>query len=264
MYKLFIVDDNPLERRGVAGLLEWQTFGCEVAGLYASGSEALEAAEREAPDIVLTDVQMPAMDGIALGARLREDYPGTQLIFLSGHDSFSFIRGALRLEAADYVLKPVRKPELQTALEKAAARLSREREAAAERERLLRQAGVDTSEAPDADDADARSYHDRIVMQIKRIVAERYQEPLTVQDIADELYLSLSHTNNIFRRKTGQKIFDYLTAYRMERAKALLRQPDSKIYCVAQTVGYANKSHFCLVFKKHSGRTPSEYKNHYA
>lgn len=261
MYRLFIVDDNPLERRGVAGLLEWRTFGCEVAGLYASGSEALEAAGREPPDIVLTDVQMPAMDGIAFGARLREDHPGTQLIFLSGHDSFSFIRGALQLEAADYVLKPVRKPELQAALEKAAARLSREREAAAERDRLLRQAGLVPSEASDGE---AHSYHDRIVMRIKTIVAERYREPLTVQDIADELYLSLSHTNNIFRRKTGQKIFDYLTAYRMEQAKALLRQPDSKIYCVAQTVGYANKSHFCLVFKKYIGSTPSEYKSRYA
>ncbi|MBB6735576.1 response regulator transcription factor [Cohnella zeiphila] len=265
MYKLFIVDDNPLDRRGVAGLFQWETLGCQVAGLFANAVEALSAAEAVRPDIVLTDVQMPIMSGIEFGQRLRERLPAVELIFMSGYDEFVFAHGALQLEAADYVLKPIRKPVLEAAVLKVASKLDRVHTYEQERARLLRQLRQSAPQEQVSADADGEElpHYERIVSQIRSIVAARFQEAITVQEIADEVFLSLSHANNIFKSKTGQKIFDYLTDFRMERAKSLLRHPDCKIYQVARQVGYSNKSHFCLVFRKHTGQTPSEYKEQF-
>lgn len=102
----------------------------------------------------------------------------------------------------------------------------------------------------------------QIVNDIKDIIRKRFHEQLTVNDIADAIYLSSKQANNIFRKETGKTIFDYLVEYRIDMAKQLLKDPYSKIYLVAEQVGYVNKSHFCLLFKKSTGLTPAEYKNH--
>ena len=96
----------------------------------------------------------------------------------------------------------------------------------------------------------------QIVTDIKEIIHKRFQEQLTINDIAQVIYLGPKQANNIFKRETNQTIFDYLLDYRMAVAKKMLSDPYSKIYLVAQEVGYINKSHFCLMFKKHTGFTP--------
>ncbi|WP_168120372.1 response regulator [Paenibacillus sp. HB172176] len=257
MHKLIIVDDNLRDRKGIAGLLPWKSLGCEVAGIFSNGMEALSATKALRPDIVLTDVQMPLMDGIELGQRVKKEFPAVQLIFMSNYDDFTFTRGALQLEAADYVLKPIRKDELNEVVAKVIGKLVREQTLRRERESLLMQ----YRESRALEQAGEEStYHEDIVDRIKEIVESRYAETITVQEIAEAVYLSVSHVNKLFKEKTGSNIFEYLTEYRMEKAKEMLRKPDSLIYRVAEESGYVNKSHFCLVFKKHTGFSPSQYK----
>lgn len=105
-----------------------------------------------------------------------------------------------------------------------------------------------------------KSRDEKIADDIKSIIKERYNEQLTVNDIVENIYLSPSQANNIFKKQVGKTIFDYLTEFRIEKAKELLKDPYSKIYLVADSVGYVNKSHFCMLFIKHTGVTPSEYK----
>lgn len=100
----------------------------------------------------------------------------------------------------------------------------------------------------------------KIAEDIKAIIKNSYSKALTVADIAQGVYLSPARANNIFKGQTGKTIFDYLIEHRMEKAKGLLKDPYSRIYLVAQQVGYVNKSHFSLLFKKYTGLTPSEYK----
>lgn len=106
-----------------------------------------------------------------------------------------------------------------------------------------------------------QSMHSKIVEDIKEIIQNRYYMQLTIGDIADSVYFSAIHANNIFKKVTGKTIFDYLVEYRIEKAKELLKDPYSRVYLVSENVGYTNKSHFCMIFKKHTGLTPNEYKN---
>ncbi len=112
-----------------------------------------------------------------------------------------------------------------------------------------------------------KKYHERntgayskIANDIKTIVHNQYKLDLTLQKISDKLGYSANHLNNIFKQLNNKTIFDYLTAYRIEKAKELLKDPYIKIYEVADQVGYGNKSHFSYQFKKIAGMTPLQYK----
>ena len=100
-----------------------------------------------------------------------------------------------------------------------------------------------------------------IVEKIKKYINENFASEITVQDIADYVGLSARFANKLFKQIEERTIFDYLIDIRIAKAKQLLRQTDSKLYAVANSVGYNNISHFCMLFKKHTGLSPTEYKN---
>lgn len=100
----------------------------------------------------------------------------------------------------------------------------------------------------------------QLVSDIKKVIEENYAEPITVSEIAAKVFFSASYSNNVFRSITGKSIFEYLTEYRIKKAMHLLKMPSCKISTVAEQVGYNNKSHFSLIFKKYVGHTPADYR----
>ncbi|MCA0755667.1 response regulator [Paenibacillus sp. N4] len=102
-----------------------------------------------------------------------------------------------------------------------------------------------------------------VAEQIAKIIAERHHQPLTVEEIAREVYLSPNYIRTIFKEKTGETILDYLTKVRMNHAAELLKDKSLKVREVSHKVGYENVSYFCSVFQKHRGSTPNEYRKMY-
>ncbi|WP_336774604.1 response regulator [Paenibacillus sp. MMO-58] len=102
--------------------------------------------------------------------------------------------------------------------------------------------------------------HQSVAEQIMKLIAERYHLPLTVEDIAKEVYLSPNYVRTIFKEKTGETILDYLTRIRMNHAAELLKDRSLKVRDIAHRVSYENVSYFCSVFQKHKGSTPNEYR----
>jgi two-component system, response regulator YesN len=100
----------------------------------------------------------------------------------------------------------------------------------------------------------------KIIDHIKMLISTKYFEELTVQDIAGEVYLSPNYVNLIFKSDTGFTIPDYITQYRISKAKALLEDQEIKVYEVGEMVGYKNKSHFTQLFKQITGMTPNEFR----
>ncbi|CAI6086582.1 response regulator transcription factor [Cohnella sp. JJ-181] len=142
MYKLLIVDDEPTVRTGLRGYVDWSAHGIEVAGEADDGDTALDLIERETPDLVLTDVRMPSMDGIALSREISSRYPEVKIIFVSGHDDAEYLKSALKVSAVDYIFKPVNLHELGEVVGRVVAGLNardREREANEERLRKLKE-----------------------------------------------------------------------------------------------------------------------------
>jgi len=126
MYTLLLIDDEEDVREGVIREVDWQAYGFAVIGTAENGQDALEKMERSVPDIVVTDIKMPFMDGLELAAVVKERYPTVKIVILTGFDEFEYARKAVKLQIDEYVLKPFSAGELIDALLKVRARLDQE------------------------------------------------------------------------------------------------------------------------------------------
>lgn len=126
MYKLILVDDEVEVRKGIIQKIEWQKYGFEVIGEAENGKEALDIIEKEIPDVVVTDIRMPIMDGMELAAILRERFPTVRIIILSGFDEFKYAQQAVKLDIVEYVLKPVTSKDMLEILTKIKAQIDEE------------------------------------------------------------------------------------------------------------------------------------------
>ena len=106
MTKIFLVDDEPLVLIGMQGMLNWAALGYEVVGTARNGAEALRAVQEKQPDIVVSDIRMPVMDGFALAEACHKD--GSALpafIMLTSYEEFDYVKRSMRLGVVDYLVK---------------------------------------------------------------------------------------------------------------------------------------------------------------
>jgi len=127
MLSVMLVDDEPLIRRGLKKLIDWQLHGFRIVGEADNGEEALELVAREETDIVVTDLKMPAMNGLELSEALKVRYPALKVIVLTGYDDFPYVQQSIRNGVADYLLKPVNADALVRSLQQIKKQLEEER-----------------------------------------------------------------------------------------------------------------------------------------
>lgn len=116
VYRLILVDDEALVRRNIIEKIKWKDYGFEVVGQAENGSEALELVEAVKPDVVIADIEMPFINGLELSRVLRERFPMTKIVLLTGYDEFKYAQEAIKLNVLDYILKPVSSKELVSLL----------------------------------------------------------------------------------------------------------------------------------------------------
>ena len=124
--KILIVEDEVLVRCGLRSMVNWEKLGVDVIGDASNGKEALEIYEKEKPDIVMTDIKMPYMDGMELCSHIRREYPAMKIVLFTGFDEFEYAKEAVHLEVEEYILKPVNSVELINIFTKLKIKLDQE------------------------------------------------------------------------------------------------------------------------------------------
>lgn len=127
MKKLVIVDDEPSVLNGLSTYVDWSSLGIQLLGTADDGDTGLALIQELQPDIVLTDVQMPSMDGIQMAAEVKALLPAVKIVFISGHNDADYLKSALQMHAVDYIFKPVSRKELLTVMNKVTAALDEEK-----------------------------------------------------------------------------------------------------------------------------------------
>ncbi len=127
-YKVFLVEDEIVTREGIRDNVDWLSAGLAFCGEAPDGEMALPLIEECKPDILITDIKMPFMDGLQLSKIVREQMPDVKIIILSGHDEFEYAQAAVKLGVTEYLLKPISSNELLKALERIVLLLDSERE----------------------------------------------------------------------------------------------------------------------------------------
>lgn len=128
MYKIMVVDDEEEIRKGIIKKMDWSALGYDVVGEAENGQEVLEKAEVLQPDVIMTDIRIPFMDGLELGQKLAKIMPLTKIIVFSGYDDFEYAKKAIKINVVEYLLKPINSQELTEVLKKLKNKLDKEYE----------------------------------------------------------------------------------------------------------------------------------------
>lgn len=283
MYKVAIIDDEPLIVEGLSKTMTWEKWNCAVAGFAYNGREGMELIRREKPDIIITDINMPEMDGLMMIAGLKSEFPGVQIIILTGYREFEYARRAIGLGVSRFLLKPSKMSELEEAMETVTERLVKTAAPVPQSPARRLESGEETvgavpgkaaeetaetkevskiKEEPvikeEPESSEASSF---IVKNALEYIRENSEERLRLTDVAEHVYVSQWHLSKLLKKHTGRTFSDILNGVRMEKSKELLKNPSLRICDVAERVGFQDLAHFSRVFKKMEGMSANEYRN---
>ena len=248
MYKVVLVDDEDIIVEGMRRMVKWADYGCGVIGTAYDAASGSALIRQLHPDIVFTDIKMPGPDGLTMLAGLRSEFPDTQITVLTGYRDFSYAQQAIRLGVTRFLLKPSKMDELHEAL-------------AAMTAKLRQQTGTPEPEAPAQPEPEPEQPASFLVKQALAFLEQQYARKLTLQEVADECYVSQWHLSKLLSKHTGKNFYDLLNTIRIQKAKELLADPSLKIGDIAELVGYSDNGHFARTFIKLEGVSANEYRN---
>lgn len=237
MLRILVAEDETRQRVGITRLI--RSLDPDARIFEASdGLDALCVCEKEYVDLVITDIRMPVMDGIAFLERLAKLPRPVYTVIISAYEDFEYARRALRLNVKDYLTKPFSRQAMKTLLENA------RRECAAQ---IDHPAEKPLENAPPVEDC-------------LQYIAQHYDEEFTLEDLAGRFHFHPNYLSVLIRQHTGMPFSKHVTRLRINRACELLSKSEEPIQAVAQQIGYRDTSYFIRVFKGVMGVSPSRYR----
>lgn len=237
MLKVMVVEDERIIRQGVVNLVKRCGGSLAVHWECESAYQAWEAFQFATPDIVITDIIMKGMTGLALIQRIRESGSEVPIVVLSGFSEFSYAKTALRYNVVDYLLKPVDIKEFSEVLERIRTEL-------------------EPGDRPEQEDVDNAA-----VRRAAQWIDGHLSGDLSQQEVAGRAGVTGAYLSVLFKRHMGINYSEYILRRRMEKAEELLKTTHFCIYEITRLVGYHSDKHFINIFKRHTGLTPSQYRN---
>ncbi len=250
MYKVLIVDDEPLVRRGIKALVDFDGLNISSILEATNGEEALEKFKNELPDIVLADINMPKMNGLDFAEEAKKIKPSSKIALITGYDYFDYALQAIKIGVDDYILKPVSKNDVQEVLQKLIEKIQnteKQTEVAKAVSSLLENEDISTED----------TYKEMIQKILDR---ELSNSSFSLSVLSDELGYSSGYLSGLFKKLYGTTFQDYLVKQRMDKAKLLLLTTELKHYEIAESIGISDVNYFSARFKKVIGESPKQYK----
>ena len=251
MYTLLIADDDLVTREGLVRHVPFAKLGISTVRTTDDGQNALALCTQIRPDIVLSDIRMPRMDGIAFVTALRRELPDTVVLFMSAFTEKEYFKSAIQLRAIRFVEKPIDMEEMVTALTDAVAQVQ------------ARHPEPQVKNEPSADEearATTLTVQNPTVQAVMRYTRRHFSDPsLSVETLSAHVGLSAAYLSALFRQATGDTLNRFITDIRIGHAKKLLHT-HTRVGKIAKEVGFYDSDYFAKVFRKHTGMTPSDYR----
>ena len=253
MYRVVIIDDEPIIVDGLTNGIQWDKWDCQVVGTAYDGEEGLNLVRTIKPDILISDISMPKMDGLAMIAGFKSEFPKMQITILTGFREFDYAQRAIKLGVTRFLLKPSKFAELEEAITVMTDKLNESRKNL--------DGGIVSVESLEEEEisSGANSF---IVDNAMAYISEHYKEKIKLVDVADQIFVSQWHLSKLLNKHLNQNFSEILNGVRIEKAVELLRDPSYRISDIAEEVGFQDLAHFSRVFKKIKGESANEYRNH--
>lgn len=247
IYKVVVAEDEPLILSNVVKKITNMNIGFNVVGTADDGKTALEMVEKHSPDVLVTDICMPVMDGLELLKIMSSKHPYIKKIVISGYDEFKYAQQALNYEAVVYLLKPLKAKELLAAFSKIRISLDAQRDAFAQNTLQLKDNYAYTPE--------------QIAQLVEAYIKENYTQDINFDLISQNFNFTSNYLSRIFTKHIGVNPSKYLITRRINQAKhLLLNNKELSIKDIGELVGYSNQFYFSRLFKSSVGKSPASYR----
>lgn len=240
-YNVLLVEDEMLLMQSLSRRIESLEAGFKVVCQASNGEDALKYLKKENIHLVMTDIRMPVMDGLALAKRIHEQYPHILTVILTGYADFDYAREAIRQGVFDYMLKPVTMEDLESTLAHV---------------RLHLQKFYELEEDPALIGRDAEEIVEYTVLYMR----DHYMDDIDISSFSASLGFTSAYLTKLFNKYKGDTPLKYLTDIRIHEAKRLLTDTGLPIREVGERVGYPDQFHFSKTFRKLTGLNPTAYR----
>lgn len=244
MNTILLVDDERWVRTALRHMIEMQNKPVRILHECSHGLEALDWLKDNAVDLVISDIRMPIMDGLALVQEVRSKKPDQDIVLITVHNDFQHVQQALRQGVLDYITKPVEEGELAACLDKWL-----------EKRKLA--CTLETPVEPKEEDLSP-------VEQVLHYIRVTSPGDVTLADAAKYVHMNPSYLSQLFKQEMKTNFVDYVTNLRITEAKRLLTGTSLRISEVACRLGYNDIAYFSNMFRKLVGISPSEYRKEQA
>lgn len=260
MIKVMIVDDEYLIRNLIKNCIDWNKIGIDIIAEASNAVETLNLINKEKPNIILTDINMPMTDGLDMSKCILEKYPDIKIIVITGYNEFEYAKRSIKIGVSDFILKPIDEDELQSSILKLKKEIlaehSKTREYKDIKEKMV--TFNDIINLGDNYEAEDKTLN---VEQIKRFIVKNISNrDLSLKLVADYFYVNSSYLSRIFKEKTEETFSEYIMNTKMKIAIEMLNNSNAKAYEISKKIGIDDPNYFSNWFKKYTGVSIKEYK----
>lgn len=244
MCYMMIVSNNINVNKQIQDLVKTYFMNVFLLPDSTSDNEAIVIANDYTPEIILLDLTLDNCDPFALQTTLQQIRPNSRVIAIDHEESFNHIKKSMQLGSLDYLTFPFNEQETLESIHRAIISLNQ-----------VSLLGKSTK--------DRVSVNNDITYSMIDYIHSYYSTPLTLDDLATYLHLNKHYVSSLFKKATGMTFNNYLTEYRIEQAKILLKESNDLLADISHQVGYSDPAYFSRIFKKKTGMSPINYRQVY-
>ncbi len=240
MFSAFIIDDDKISADVTYMMFSWEELNVSKVEKLYSTSGLVEKILIEKPHIVFIDIEMGTTSGLDILRECKENLSESLFVIVSGHDNFDYAHASVNLGAIYYLLKPFDAEDVEAATKK------------------IKNALVSTNFIREAEE---ENLPNDLWRKIENYIEKNYTKKIQALDICSEFYISPATFYNVFKNNSQKTFVEYLTHFRIEKAKSLLATTKKSLPEISESVGIKDHYYFNKIFKKHTGLTPLEFRN---
>jgi len=251
MIKAVLIEDEKLLRKELILTTPWNQLGCELLGEAENGLDGLALILRIKPHIIITDINMPGMDGLTMIQKAQSKEYQPKVILLTGHSDFEYARKALRLGVIEYLLKPIDDSELYSLIKKTVEDITSKNDYDQISEKFSVQ---------EIFRIQLNGNSDHYIQQAVEYIQTNFNSDISLQDSSHHLGISPGYLSHIFKKSTGYTFLEYITLFRIRHSLLLLKEQNLQVSDVAYKCGFQDPGYFIQLFRRHTGITPGKYR----
>lgn len=246
-YSVFVVEDETLILKNTAKKIEQLNVGFKVTEMLKNGQQAIDLLPQYLPDVIMTDIRMPQVDGLQLIQHLSLNYPSIRTVIISGYDDFEYARKAIHYNVKEYLLKPVESEKLYKCLLRLRIEFDAEHDRIVDKLKVLKAAQGDSIEDT--------------IEKLRLYLDSNFTDEIILGDIAQALNFNASYLSKWFVKIVGKTPTAYIINLRISKAKHLLQTAQElSVKEIGELVGYVDQNYFSRVFKQQTGFSPAHYR----